>query len=49
MHSSGKTEFLVPGLRSSGLLCHPVLGVELSLEHDTSVVMENKDLMPCGC
>lgn len=54
IHFSGKTEFLVPVFGASGLLCHRVfgakyLGVELSLECGTFILMENKELMPCGC
>lgn len=51
---SGKTKFLVPVFGTSGLLHHLVLGVkylgvELSLECGTFILMENKELTPCGC
>lgn len=54
MHFSAKTEVLVPVLGDSPLLCHGVLGVrylgvELSLERGTFILMENKELTPRGC
>lgn len=53
-HFSSKTEFLVPVLGASGLLSRRVfgveyLGVELSLERGTYILVENKELAPCGC